>query len=298
MLENRLIKALKPPGNTAQEDARRLRLPALPARHPVPDPRGRAASRRPATPSHRPAPRPRRRRRARRAAQHPVRAPPLRARAHAPAAPVGVRADGALPLAVPRRPRPEPLPRAARRGAAAVQGRRRAALLAHVDAQMRAASAGSASSAPPGCGAAARGCESLLERLGGVLRAPTRAAAGARPAPDRARPRRRVLDRRRPRRRLGRRSRRRRGARGAHGRRAARRAAAGLGGWLPADELDELRIIGSWLAGHEDVRVLELEPRPDQRALAAFTASPTADRPRTARRAAPSARARVPVPGS
>ena len=57
---------------------------------------------------------------------------------------VGLRADGALPLALPRRPRPEPLPRAAGGGAAAV--RRRAAngagaLLGHVDAQMRAAAA-------------------------------------------------------------------------------------------------------------------------------------------------------------
>jgi DNA polymerase III subunit epsilon len=72
----------------------------------------------------------------------------------------------------------------------------------------------------------------------------------------------------------------------------------GLGGWLPADELDELRIVGSWLAGREDVRVLELDPRPDQAALAAFTARKTDARPTRAPRAAPAARARVPVPGS
>ena len=77
---------------------------------------------------------------------------------------------------------------------------------------------------------------------------------------------------------------------------AAPRAVSAAG--CPPTSSTRLRIIGSWLAGHEDARVLELEPRPDQRALAAFTAGPTADRPRTARRAAPSARARVPVPGS
>ena len=74
--------------------------------------------------------------------------------------------------------------------------------------------------------------------------------------------------------------------------------AAGLGGWLPADELDEARIVGSWLAGHEDARVLELDPRPDQAALAAFSASPTAARPRRAPTAARAARARAPALGS
>jgi hypothetical protein len=43
----------------------------------------------------------------------------------------------------------------------------------------------------------------------------------------------------------------------------------GLGGWLPADELDETRIVGLWLAGHE-ARALELDPRPDGDAIAAF----------------------------
>ena len=31
-----------------------------------------------------------------------------------------------------------------------------------------------------------------------------------------------------------------------------------LGGWLPAEELVEARIIGAWLAGHEEARVTEL----------------------------------------
>ena len=173
------------------------------------------------------------------------------------------------------------------------------ALLAHVDAQMRAASAAQRYERAAWLRRRARRLESLLRRLGGMLRA---AHAGARlvVVPHPSEPARadafwivagRVADW---------------GplptdADELAGRTDVALAAApsvGLGGWLPADELDELRIIGSWLAGHEDVRVLELDPRPDQRALAAFTASPTAARPRTARRAAPSARARVPVPGS
>jgi DNA polymerase-3 subunit epsilon len=53
---------------------------------------------------------------------------------------------------------------------------------------------------------------------------------------------------------------------------ALRRAApAGLGGWLPAGELDETRIVGAWLAGHEAPE-LELEPRPGPDRLAAFVA--------------------------
>ena len=40
VLENRLIKKLKPPGNAALEAHERARLHPLPARHPVPGPRG------------------------------------------------------------------------------------------------------------------------------------------------------------------------------------------------------------------------------------------------------------------
>jgi DNA polymerase-3 subunit epsilon len=51
---------------------------------------------------------------------------------------------------------------------------------------------------------------------------------------------------------------------------ALRRASpASLGGWLPASELDETRIVGAWLAGHEAPE-LELEPRPDAARLASF----------------------------
>jgi DNA polymerase-3 subunit epsilon len=173
------------------------------------------------------------------------------------------------------------------------------ALLAHVEAQMRAAAAAQRYERAAWLRRRARRLESLLNRLGGMLRA---AHTGARLvlAPHPAEPARadafwivagRVADW------------------GPlpedpeeiAGRTDVALAAApsgGLGGWLPADELDELRIVGSWLAGHEDVRVLELEPRPDQAALAAFTARETDARPRRARRAAPAARARVPVPGS
>lgn len=45
-----------------------------------------------------------------------------------------------------------------------------------------------------------------------------------------------------------------------------------LRGWLPPDEVDEARIVGSWLAAHE-ARVLELDPRPDERRLEAFLAA-------------------------
>jgi len=57
---------------------------------------------------------------------------------------------------------------------------------------------------------------------------------------------------------------------------AAIRAAPppGLGGWLPAGELDEARIVGAWLAGHDEARVLELEPPPSAARLARFAASP------------------------
>ena len=100
-----------------QGGARRLRLPALPAGHPVPDPRGRARAGRRPRGLRRPGAGARGRRRAGRAAQLAVRPAPLRAHAAAARAPLGLRADGPLPLALPARPRPEPLPRAAGRGA-------------------------------------------------------------------------------------------------------------------------------------------------------------------------------------
>jgi DNA polymerase-3 subunit epsilon len=171
-------------------------------------------------------------------------------------------------------------------------------LLAHVNAQMRAASAAQRYERAAWLRRRARRLESLLRRLGGVLRA---AHAGARlvVVPHPAEPARadafwivagRVADW---------------GplpgdADEVAGRTDAALAAApsaGLGGWMPTDELDEARIVGMWLAGHDEVPVLELDPRPDQRALAAFTARATGDRPTRAPRAGRAARARAPVPG-
>jgi DNA polymerase-3 subunit epsilon len=146
-----------------------------------------------------------------------------------------------------------------------------AALLAHVEAQMRSAAAAQRYERAAWLRRRARRLESLLGRLGGVLRA---AHAGSRLvlAPHPAAPGRadafwivagRIADW---------------GPLPADmdelaARTSAALAAApgaGLGGWLPAEELDEARIVGSWLAGHEDAPVLELDRRPDERALGAL----------------------------
>src|SRR3954470_6187511 len=139
-----------------------------------------------------------------------------------------------------------------------------AALLAHVDAQMRAASQAQRYERPAWLRRRSHRLESLLRRLGGALRA---AHAGARIvlAPHPAEPGRadvfwivggRITDW------------------GPlpedpdelHARTHDALAAApavGPGGWPPADELDETRIVGLWLAGHEEAaRVLELAPPP------------------------------------
>ena len=282
--------------HAAQARGRRLRLPALPARHPVPDPRGRARAGRRPRGLRRPGARARRGGRAGRAAQLAVRPAPLRPRAAAPPAPVGLRADGPLPVAVPGRPRPEPLPRAARRRRSAcstVDGG--AALLAHVEAQMRAASAGAALrarrlAAPP----RARGWSRCSARLGGVLRA---AHAGSRLvlAPHPAAPGRadafwivagRIAD-------WGAAAGRPRRARGAHRGRAAPRRRR-RGGWLPADELDEARIVGVVAGRPRARRVLELEPRPASRRPRSSTAFAGRRRRPQARVRTPAARAAAP----
>ena len=141
-----------------------------------------------------------------------------------------------------------------------------AALLAHVEAQMRQASAAQHYERAAWLRRRARRLESLLGRLGGILRAahagsrlvlaphpadPGRADAfwivagriadwGPLPEPDELAARTRAL------------------------------AAAPRGGWLPAEELVEARIVGSWLAFHEDTPVLELDRAPDDRALTAL----------------------------
>jgi DNA polymerase-3 subunit epsilon len=145
-----------------------------------------------------------------------------------------------------------------------------AALLAHVEGQMRAASAEQRYERAAWLARRLRRLESLLGRLGGVLRA---AHTGARlvlaphplregsydafwivggrvadwgPLPEDAEE---VADRTAV---------------------ALRRASPdGLGGWLPAEELAESRLVGAWLAGHE-VPALELDPAPDRARLREF----------------------------
>ena len=148
------------------------------------------------------------------------------------------------------------------------------ALLAHVDAQIRAAAAERAYERAAWLQRRRARLDSLIRRLGGALRAahagtrlvlaphpsdPARAdafwIAGGRvvdwgPAPGDARE-------------LGTRT------------TAALRDSPppGLGGWLPAAELDEARIVGAWLAGHEEARTLELDPAPSEARLARFAAA-------------------------
>jgi DNA polymerase-3 subunit epsilon len=144
------------------------------------------------------------------------------------------------------------------------------ALLAHVDAQVRAASAERAYERAAWLQRRRNRLEALLRRLGGVLRA-THAGARLVLAPHPSEPSRadalwivggRVID-------WG-------PAPGAEElaartREALRRAPRpGLGGWLPAEELDEARIVGAWLAGHDEARVLELAAPPSQARLEAF----------------------------
>jgi len=147
-----------------------------------------------------------------------------------------------------------------------------AALLAHVDAQMRAASDARRYERAAWLRRRRKRLESLLGRLGDVLRA---AHAGHRLvlAPHPAEPGRadafwivagRVADW---------------GPLPADPEELAARTDAALagapgqaaGGWLPADELDEARLVGLWLAGHRDTPVLELGPSPDGAALGALT---------------------------
>ncbi|HET8950243.1 MAG TPA: hypothetical protein VFN44_07025, partial [Solirubrobacteraceae bacterium] len=137
------------------------------------------------------------------------------------------------------------------------------ALLAHVDRQIRAASAERAYERAAWLQRRRRRLEALMSRLGGALRA---AHAGARlvTAPHPSDPQRadtfwivggRVVDW---------------GPRPDPGELEARTAAAlrdapapgGLGGWLPAEELVESRIVGAWIAGHEEVQVTELDAVP------------------------------------
>jgi DNA polymerase III subunit epsilon len=149
-----------------------------------------------------------------------------------------------------------------------------AALLAHVEKQMRAAAAARRYERAAWLRRRSRRLESLIGRLGGVLRA-THAGARLVLVPHPANASRcdafwivggRIADwgplPADPAEVIARTD-------------VALRSAvgAGLGGWLPAEELDETRIVGSWLAGHAEIRSLELDPRPDDAAVAAFSAA-------------------------
>ncbi len=126
VLENRLIKQLKPPGNRRlTRTGQPARLHPLPARHRVPDPRGLARSSPRSQHHDRAAQRAQAGARAGRAARQPVRPASLRPAPTTPRAPVRLRSDGPLPVAMPGRSGPEPIPPPARRGAGPVRRRRR-----------------------------------------------------------------------------------------------------------------------------------------------------------------------------
>ena len=126
------------------------------------------------------------------------------------------------------------------------------ALLSHLDGQLRAAveernyERAAWLRAPPG---AARRADPAPGRR--AARHARGRAAGARAASERPRALRRVLDRGRPRRRLGRRCPATRASwqtRCAAALRAAPRPE--LGGWLPAEEIAETRLVGAWIAAN------------------------------------------------
>ena len=263
-----------------QAHRRRLRLPALPARHPVPDPRGRARAGRRAT-----------RHASGRCAAAPRAAELVEqlnslfglrhcGRALPPApAPVRVRPDGPLPLAVPAATstrtstasgstrRCELFVAEPRRRRRAARPRRRADARGVGGAALRARRL---AAAPPRaararCSAASAACCARPTRARGSCSRRTRPTRGAL---------RRVLDRRRPRASTGAALPERPGrARAAHGRRAAPRAPRReLGGWLPPEEIDETRLVGAWIAAH-DPPALELgELAPSEEALMGFVA--------------------------
>ena len=147
------------------------------------------------------------------------------------------------------------------------------ALLAHLDAQMRMAAAAEQFERAAWLKRRRERLESLLRRLGGVLRV-THAGARLVLAPHPVVAGRfdavwvvggRVVD-------WGR-------LPSDHDELLERTASAlrsarpgSAGGWLPAGELDEIRIVGAWLATHR-ARTLELGARPDGERLRRFVAA-------------------------
>ena len=264
-----------PAGQRARQDrARRLRLPALPAGHPVPDPRGRARAGRRARGLRRPGARAGGRGGTGRAAQLAVRPAPLRAHAAAPRASVGLRADGPLPVALPARPRSEPLPRAAGRGAGAVRRPRRGQGAARARGPADQGGLGRAPLRTRGLAAAptrpARGAAGPAGRR--AARDAHGRAARARAAPGGRGPLRRDLDRAAAAWWIGARST--PAADSAPARRARsapRPRPASCGGWLPADAVAEARLVGAWIAANRPP-ALELGARTGEAAHAAFLA--------------------------
>ena len=53
----------------------------------------------------------------------------------------------------------------------------------------------------------------------------------------------------------------------------------GVGTHVPPDEVDEVRIVGNWLASHPETPTLVLNPAPDRRALAEFVAGAAREAP-------------------
>ena len=207
VLEHRLIGRLRPPGNVRRQASRPLRLPALPAGHRVPDPRGRARPGGGARGQRRATARPPRRRSS--CASSSTRCSACataaaRCRAASIRRPTG-RWGAALSPCLGR-PRSQRLPPAARRGAGAVHrlarrrrgaagARRRADARGGRRAALRARRVAAPAPRPP------RGAA----RAASATRSPRRTRdRGWCSPPTRARDRRRrVLDRRRADRRLG-----------------------------------------------------------------------------------------------
>ena len=131
-------------------------------------------------------------------------AAPLRPHAQAPRAPVGLRPDGPLRLALPRRPRPERLPPPARpRAGASSSGPEPARRCStRSTAASRRPQRRAATSAPPRCCAAAGAWPGCSSGSRGSCAPPTRPAADAGPPPGQGALR-RLLDRARAARRLG-----------------------------------------------------------------------------------------------
>jgi DNA polymerase-3 subunit epsilon len=60
--------------------------------------------------------------------------------------------------------------------------------------------------------------------------------------------------------------------------RALARAERGTGTFLPSEEIDEVRIVSTWLAGRDDLPALDLSGGPDPAVLETFVAGALAAR--------------------